>query len=143
MSRCSQHRPRRSGRPGTTRRQCLRTTLPGSIGQPFKLPANEQNYLYGSVMIALVTKWSVLTLIWSAALNCITFEPPDMQSRTGNQRLQAVGSLPSSLKPGWKFKTGGPVVSSAAVANGIVYIGSDDKNVYALSLADGTKVWAY
>ena len=33
----------------------------------------------------------------------------------------------------WKFKTGGGVYSSPAVANGTVYIGSYDGNLYAFS----------
>ena len=32
----------------------------------------------------------------------------------------------------WKFKTGGPVISSPVVSNGIVYVGSDDGRLYAL-----------
>jgi outer membrane protein assembly factor BamB len=32
----------------------------------------------------------------------------------------------------WKFKTDGPVVSSPWVAEGVLYVGSDDGNVYAL-----------
>ena len=40
------------------------------------------------------------------------------------------------IEPGntelWRFATGGIVYSSPAVANGVVYIGSDDKNLYAI-----------
>ena len=32
----------------------------------------------------------------------------------------------------WKFATGGRIVGSPAVAGGVVYVGSDDNNVYAL-----------
>jgi outer membrane protein assembly factor BamB len=35
------------------------------------------------------------------------------------------------------------VESSPNVANGIVYVGSDDHNVYALSAMNGTKIWSY
>jgi outer membrane protein assembly factor BamB len=35
------------------------------------------------------------------------------------------------------------VYSSPAVANGVVYIGSDDNNVYALSASTGVKLWSY
>ena len=35
------------------------------------------------------------------------------------------------------------VFSSPAVANGIVYVGSLDHNVYALNANTGTKVWSY
>jgi len=33
----------------------------------------------------------------------------------------------------WNYTTGGNVGSSPAVVNGVVYVGSDDHNVYALS----------
>jgi eukaryotic-like serine/threonine-protein kinase len=38
----------------------------------------------------------------------------------------------------WSFTTGNFVESSPAVANGVVYIGSGDRNVYAFDLAGGT-----
>lgn len=37
----------------------------------------------------------------------------------------------------WKFHTGGSVTSSPAVANGVVYVGSADHNLYALDSATG------
>lgn len=43
----------------------------------------------------------------------------------------------------WKYKTGGGVYSSAAVANGVVYFGSDDKNIYALDARTGALLWNY
>ena len=33
--------------------------------------------------------------------------------------------------------------SSPAVANGVVYFGSDDNNVYALNANTGAKLWSY
>ena len=35
------------------------------------------------------------------------------------------------------------VYSSPAVANGVVYVGSDDGNVYALNASTGAKLWSY
>jgi hypothetical protein len=64
-------------------------------------------------------------------------------SQTPNPRLRiAPGKLGSRLKLAWRFKTNGPVISSPVVAGNIVYIGSEDKSVYALRLANGTKVWS-
>jgi len=45
--------------------------------------------------------------------------------------------------PLWKYKTGGGIYSSAAVANGVVYFGSDDKNIYALDARTGALLWNY
>jgi outer membrane protein assembly factor BamB len=41
----------------------------------------------------------------------------------------------------WKAKTGDEVVSSPAYYNGIVYVGSWDKSLYALDAATGSVVW--
>jgi outer membrane protein assembly factor BamB len=32
----------------------------------------------------------------------------------------------------WSYETGGAIYSSPAVANGVVYVGSTDNNVYAI-----------
>src|SRR5262245_33063162 len=63
----------------------------------------------------------------------------------GGPALLGVAScrVPDKLGLLWNFKTGGPVKSSAAIAQGRVFIGSNDGNVYALNFADGKKVWAF
>ncbi len=43
----------------------------------------------------------------------------------------------------WKYETAGGINSSAAVANGVVYFGSDDENIYALDAAIGALLWKY
>jgi outer membrane protein assembly factor BamB len=43
----------------------------------------------------------------------------------------------------WKFKTGAKVLSSPAVVDGTVYVGSDDRVVYALNAATGSVRWQY
>ena len=43
----------------------------------------------------------------------------------------------------WSYLTGSDVVSSPAVANGVVYVGSSDDNVYALNARTGAKLWSY
>ena len=50
---------------------------------------------------------------------------------------------PSNLTIAWKFTTDGSVISSPAVVNGIVYAGSQDKNVYALDAYSGKLIWKY
>lgn len=41
----------------------------------------------------------------------------------------------------WKFDTGKSVKASPVIVNGIVYIGSDDGNFYAIDLASGEEKW--
>jgi outer membrane protein assembly factor BamB len=55
-------------------------------------------------------------------------------TRSGSSRRPA----PSQLL--WARETGGPVTSGAALADGILYIGSDDGNVHAFDAATGRPV---
>jgi eukaryotic-like serine/threonine-protein kinase len=43
----------------------------------------------------------------------------------------------------WAFQTGGAVVSSPTVADGVAYVGSDDKQLYAIDLATGKEKWKF
>ena len=43
----------------------------------------------------------------------------------------------------WTFHTGAAVISSPAVANGSVYVGSSDHNLYALDAASGALRWKF
>jgi eukaryotic-like serine/threonine-protein kinase len=43
----------------------------------------------------------------------------------------------------WKFKAAGPVVSSPAVAGGMLYFGSSDHHVYALDEKSGALRWKF
>ena len=49
----------------------------------------------------------------------------------------------SGLDKAWSYTTGNNVFSSPAVANGVVYVGSDDGNVYALNAATGAELWSF
>jgi len=42
----------------------------------------------------------------------------------------------------WSYSTIGPVDSSPAVANGVVYV-TDDANVYGLNARTGALLWSY
>src|SRR5208337_2874589 len=44
----------------------------------------------------------------------------------------------------WKYETGNTIYhSSPAVANGVVYVGSTDNNLYALNAGTGALLWKY
>jgi PGF-CTERM protein len=43
----------------------------------------------------------------------------------------------------WNYTTGSEVYSSPAVANGTVYVGSSDSNVYALNASTGKLTWSF
>ena len=56
----------------------------------------------------------------------------------------AATTLPDKLRVQWQFKVGKDgVEGTAAIANGVVYIGSFDKHLYALDLKTGREKWKY
>jgi outer membrane protein assembly factor BamB len=61
------------------------------------------------------------------------------------QTRVAIGqSGPSDLSsPRWVFQTGAKISSSAAVANGKVYVGSEDYNWYCLDAYTGELIWNF
>ena len=60
-----------------------------------------------------------------------------------NLRGVASGTLADSLTLLWKFKADAEVKSSPVISEGRVFIGSSDKNVYALDLQTGNRLWSY
>jgi outer membrane protein assembly factor BamB len=50
---------------------------------------------------------------------------------------------PSNLSLTWKFTTEGSVISSPSVVDGVVYFGSQDRNVYAVGAWSGQLIWKY
>ena len=51
--------------------------------------------------------------------------------------------LKPPLKLRWKFKTGGPIIGSVAVAYGTVYVGSEDRKLYALDAKNWGIRWTF
>lgn len=49
----------------------------------------------------------------------------------------------ANLVVDWQYPTGGAIWSSPVVANGVVYVGSEDKTVYALNAGTGALIWKY
>ncbi len=52
-------------------------------------------------------------------------------------------SAPTNLTLRWSFPTGGAVISSPSIANGIAYFGSQDKNIYAVDGRSGSLIWKF
>ncbi|PSQ33631.1 hypothetical protein BRD05_08390 [Halobacteriales archaeon QS_9_70_65] len=49
----------------------------------------------------------------------------------------------SNVGTRWEFRTEGSVESSPVVANGVVFVGSDDGRLDALDATDGSKQWSF
>jgi outer membrane protein assembly factor BamB len=59
---------------------------------------------------------------------------------SGVYRTTGVDQLGGEL---WRFETGGPVRSTAAVVGDAVFVGSGDGNLYALDRASGSERWRF
>ena len=49
----------------------------------------------------------------------------------------------AGLSQAWQYTTGGPIFSSPAVANGVVYVGTYNSFLYALDARTGAFKWSY
>ena len=56
---------------------------------------------------------------------------------------QAPGEISDSVELVWTFDTGEPVASSAAIANGRVFVGSNSGRIHALELSSGKELWSF
>lgn len=84
----------------------------------------------------------MIVLIGLVSLPLASADWPMFHSDTSHS---GVGVGNSTINPSllWRHSTGNQIWSSPAVANGVVYIGSSDGNVYALNASTGTTVWTY
>jgi outer membrane protein assembly factor BamB len=72
--------------------------------------------------------------------------PPDAWPQfRGNPRLTGVAPVapPATLKLLWKYEAGDVIDSSAAIANGVVYVGVGNGELIAIDLATGALKWKY
>jgi outer membrane protein assembly factor BamB len=69
-------------------------------------------------------------------------DQPEHHGHNGTENLLSPLTV-SWMDLNWSFATNGGVYSSPAVANGVVYVGSEDGNVYALEATTGTELWSY
>lgn len=63
----------------------------------------------------------------------------------GNSMLTGVatGKLPDKLEVLWRYETKESIQSSAAIVDGMVYVGSDDGFLYALDRVSGSLRWKF
>jgi len=80
----------------------------------------------------------VLTVISSATLAQATFH--GNVARTGVYAAMGPTQAPSVQ---WTFKAAGPIVTSPAIADGVVYIGSLSGHLYAIDQQTGQQKWQF
>src|SRR5690349_6683308 len=71
--------------------------------------------------------------------------PPQWPQFRGTPTLTGVtaATLPATLKVKWTFEAGDAVESSAAIAGGVAYVGSQKGELLALEIATGKPRWRY
>jgi len=94
------------------------------------------------------TTTSLLLALMALANTAIGAENANLQDAIWRGNIARTGefSSPGPLKEPklkWKFPTGKPVKSSPIITGGVVYVASDDGNLYAIDLASGKEKWKY
>lgn len=145
-----------NGPPGTSEFACLNAytgqpiwTLPIEALPPRESVAIAYGNLYiipGDVTTAVDTisgtEYSTVNQLWAIGTNSTPVSNWSM-FRADSTHSSTAQEGPSNLALAWKFTTNGSVVSSPSVADGIVYVGSEDKNIYAIGAWSGNLIWSF
>lgn len=83
-----------------------------------------------------------IALLLAACSSTLTAEPTFRADTRHSGTYEGAG-VPVLHGVKWKFRTGGPIVSTPAVSAGTVYFGSSDHNVYALDERSGALKWKF
>ncbi len=87
-------------------------------------------------------EYSTINQLWAMGTNSI---PVSNWSMVGTDPTHSSTAQkgPTNLTLSWKFATNGAVISSPTIVDGIVYFGSQDKNIYAVSAWSGALLWSF
>jgi outer membrane protein assembly factor BamB len=87
-------------------------------------------------------EYSTANQLWAMGTKSI---PVSNWSMWGADPTHSSAALegPTNLTLAWKFATNGSVISSPTIADGIVYFGSQDKNIYAAGAWSGNFLWSF
>ena len=103
-----------------------------------------------SMVSGVMLKLPVLLLLASVTTFSSAQTQPETRSSDwsqfrGDPSLTGVAATnpPSSLELLWSYETGDAIDSSAAVADGVVYVGVGNGDLLALDLDSGELKWAY
>ena len=83
------------------------------------------------------------SLIFLVATCVFAQDAPMFRNDLAHSGVYAAAGVPKLKGVKWTFHTRGEVVSSPAVVDGVIYVGSNDGNLYALDQQTGAKKWAF
>jgi eukaryotic-like serine/threonine-protein kinase len=88
-------------------------------------------------------KWIVGLALAGALASAWSAEPAMFRADARHSGVFTQPAVPELHGVKWRFRTGGPIISSPAVADGVVYFGSGDHNVYAVDAHTGKLRWKF
>ena len=88
-------------------------------------------------------KWPASALIVGTVATAIAPSPVMFRADARHGGIYDAAGVAGLHGVIWTFRTGGAVISTPAVADGRVYFGSFDSNVYALDASSGALVWKF
>jgi len=96
-----------------------------------------------------MSRWQSPLLVTLALTACsLAAEPAKDQWLVFRGNPSETGVLPAdalsdNLEVLWRFSAKDAIDGAAAIADGVVFIGSEDEHLYAVDLATGAKKWEY
>ncbi len=96
-------------------------------------------------MIVVASSLLLLATLPAVAQAPVAAPANEWRQFRGNARLTGVSAStpPATLKLLWTYDAGDIIDSSAAIADGVVYVGGGDGDLIALDLASGALRWKY
>jgi outer membrane protein assembly factor BamB len=88
------------------------------------------------------SEYTTMDQVWALGTSTISASSWSMW-RADPTHSSTAQAGPSNLTVAWKFTTNGSVISSPSVADGIVYFGSQDNNIYAVGAWSGNLIWKF
>ena len=104
------------------------------------------NARWPSALVNALAVPACAVLFATASNPCAAADPaPPSMFRAGPAHVGVYDSprVPTLARVRWKFRTGGKVIASPAVRDGMVYAASADHSIYALDATTGAVKWRY
>jgi outer membrane protein assembly factor BamB len=92
--------------------------------------------------ILSATLWSSFAGAFGAP-DAAPADSPMFRNDPAHSGIYNAAGAPRFIKVKWSFHTDGEVISSPAIVSGVVYVGSNDGNLYAIDQQSGSLKWKF